>query len=142
MDTGLRDPKKQLDGFFEAYLIFINGSLELFDVDLDDSKTRRLSSLYYNAAWDYLLECFYLPIDMRWSTDKIKSFTDDGLDFEVIGEIVANGTEKLNHEENEYFEAGANDAQAFFFGGIGTANTRLAGYFHTNYYAEKGTLKG
>ena len=138
----MRDPKKQFDGFIEAYLWFEGGSLQLCDLDISDPKTLRLSSLYYTRAWDYLLECFYLPVDMRYSTDKIASFKAQGLDFMVIGEIVANGTEKLNHEENEYFEAGANDAQAFFFGGIGTANTRLAGYFHTNYYAEKGTLKG
>ena len=137
----MRDPKKQLDAFFKAYLIFINGSLELFDVDLDDSKTRRLSSLYYNGAWDYLSECFYLPNDMKYSTDKIKSFTDDGLDFEVIGEIFANGTTGLNPEEKEYLEAGADDAEAFLFGGEPAANTRLHSYFHFNYYEKKGTLK-
>ena len=141
MDTGLRDPKKQLDGFFKAYLFFINGSLELFDVDLDDSKTRRLSSLYYNAAWDYLLECFYLPIDMKYSTDKIKSFKDSGLDAEVIAEIFANGTTGLTHEENEYLEAGPDDAKAFLFGGEPAANMRLHSYFHFNYYEKKGTLK-
>ena len=42
---------------------------------------------------------------------------------------------------DEYFEAGANDAQAFFFGGEPAANTRLHSYFHFNYYEKKGTLK-
>ena len=138
----MRDPKKQLDTFYNVYLLFEGGSLELCDLDLSDPKTLRLSSLYYNAAWDYLLECFYLPIDMRWSTDKMKSFKAAGLDPEVIAEIFADGKTKLNHEENEYFEAGMNDAQAFLNDKIATANTRLSGYFYTNFYAEKGTLKG